>query len=127
PGNLRNTEQITPFIAREGRNFAVSVGGLMRRADIPAHLPQSDVLLAALPETMANGGSCIAGPDGQWVVPPCVSEERLLLADIDLARVREERQSFDPFGHYSRPDVLELTVDQRRRSGAYFRDENVDS
>lgn len=127
PGNLRNTEQITPFIAREGRSFVVSVSGLLRRADLPSHLPQLDLLQAALPETMANGGSCIAGPDGRWVVPPCIDEERLLLADIDLGRVREERQSFDPFGHYSRPDVLELTVDQRRRSGAYFRDENVDS
>jgi nitrilase len=45
PGNRRNTEDITRFIARESRSFVVSVSGLMRRSDIDASLPHADVLI----------------------------------------------------------------------------------
>ncbi|HET7500496.1 MAG TPA: carbon-nitrogen hydrolase family protein [Kofleriaceae bacterium] len=120
PGNARHTEAITPFIAREGRSFALSVSGLLRRDDIAAQVPHAALLKDRLPAMCANGGSCIAGPDGQWVIPPCIGEERLLVAEIDHARVREERQTFDSFGHHARPDVLELQVDRRRRTGARF-------
>ena len=49
-------------------------------------------------------------------------DESHLPADLDLAAVREARQNFDPTGHYSRPDVLSLTVDRRRRDPATFLD-----
>jgi nitrilase len=122
PGNVRNTEEITRYMAREGRSFVLSVGGLMRSQDIAAHLPFAAQLRAQLPEQCADGGSCIAGPDGQWVIAPSAGEERLLIAEIDHARVREERQNFDPFGHYSRPELLSLQVDRVRRVGATFVD-----
>lgn len=122
PGSARNTEQITPFIAREGRSFVLSVSGLMRSEDIPDSVPHAALLREALPAVCANGGSCIAGPDGEWVIPPHTGEEILLVAELDHARVREGRHSFDPFGHYSRPDVLELKVNRRRQTGAEFSD-----
>ena len=123
PGSARNTRDITRHIARESRSYVASVSGLLRREDLPAHIPHADLLREALPEVCADGGSCIAAPDGNWLLPPCIGEERLLLAELDLARVREERQNFDPFGHYSRADVLELQVNRIRSNGASFSDE----
>jgi nitrilase len=126
PGSCRNTASITPFIAREGRSYVLSVSGLLRREDIPAHIPESDLLRARLPDVCADGGSCLAGPDGRWVIEPCANDERLLIAEIDHVRVREERQSFDAFGHYGRPDVFELRVRRKRETGARLIDESND-
>ena len=67
-------------------------------------------------ETLCNGGSCLAGPDGQWVIEPVTDREDLLLAELDPALVHQERHNFDPAGHYARPDVLRLIVDRRRQT-----------
>jgi len=64
--------------------------------------------------TWADDGSCIAGPHGEWVIAPVVSAETLIVTELDHAKVRAERHNFDPAGHYSRPDVLWLTLYQRR-------------
>jgi nitrilase len=89
PGNLRNTEDITRFIARESRSYVVSVSGLMRKADIDPSLPHGELLIETAGELMANGGSCVAGPDGEWVLEPVVGEESLQVVDLDHERVLE--------------------------------------
>jgi nitrilase len=116
PGGINNTKDITRFIAREARSYVVSVSGLMRKTDFPADTPHIELILANSAETLANGGSWIAGPDGAWIVEPTVGEEKLIVAEIDHQRVRAERQNFDPAGHYSRPDVTTLTVNRDRQS-----------
>jgi nitrilase len=116
PGSERNTHEITRFVAKEARSYVLSVSGLMRNTDIPAGTPHRSAITADTPDFMADGGSCIAGPDGEWIVEPIVGEERLIVATLHHQRVREERQNFDPAGHYARPDVTRLTVNRQRQS-----------
>ena len=127
PGGDVNTRDITRFIARESRSYVLSASGLMRAADVPDSLPWKAELLAddqpSSDGVMHNGGSAIAGPDGEWVVEPVIGEERVITVEIDQERVRRERQNFDPAGHYARPELLSLLVDRRRSSPAVFRDD----
>jgi nitrilase len=122
PGNARNTEDITRFIARESRSYVVSVSGLMRKEDIDSSLPHADLLIGTADDVMANGGSCVAGPDGEWVLEPVTDSESLSVVEIDHERVLEERHSLDVAGHYSRPDVTRLVVSRKRQTTAKFDD-----
>ncbi len=122
PGNRRNTEDITRFIARESRSFVVSVSGLMRKQDIDPTLPHAELLLDSSDDVMANGGSCVAAPTGEWLLPPVTNEECLRVVDLDQRAVLEERQSLDVVGHYSRPDVTRLIVNRKRQATAEFDD-----
>jgi len=115
PGGIHNTRDITRFIAREARSYVLSVSGLMRKTDISLEIPHVDKIMARAPEVLANGGSCLAGPDGEWVIEPQVETEGLYTATLDHARVRQERQNFDPSGHYSRPDVTRLVLNRKRQ------------
>jgi nitrilase len=115
PGSLRNTGDITRFIAKEGRSFVVSVSGLMRPKDIPGSIPYREEMMASAPDPLTDGGSCVAGPDGEWILEPVRNEEGLFVATIDFQRVLEERQNLDVSGHYSRPDVTRLHVNRERQ------------
>ena len=121
PGSTRNTHDITRMIAKENRSYVVSAAPPLSPADVPEGVPHRDLLLAGLAgggadgaASFATGGSCIAGPDGEWVVAPVEGNVGLITAQIDHRMVRRERQNFDPSGHYSRPDVTRLVVNRQR-------------
>ena len=116
PGGEHNTKDITRFIARESRSYVVSVSSLMQKNDFPLDTPYLDELLLVAPDILANGGSAIASPDGEWLIPPIVDQEGIFYHTIELDKVYQERQNFDPVGHYSRPDVTQLTLNRTRQS-----------
>ena len=118
PGSERNTRDITPFLAKEGRSYSLAVSGLMPVADVPNDIPLYDEIIAAShgTEFLGNGGSCLCAPNGDFVIEPQVGVEGVFSAEINLERVREERQNFDAAGHYSRPDVTQLSVNRQRQS-----------
>ena len=128
PGALRNTQDLPLFIAKEGRCYVAAVSGLMRVADIPEDTPLRERIIAGMgaePTSafLADGGSALAGPDGEWLIAPQVGAEDLYTAEIDHRKVREERQNFDVSGHYARPDVLGLRVERERQGSVKFLDE----
>ena len=120
PGSARNTADLTPVLAKEGRSYVISVSAVMRATDVRDDLPFADDVRAWIGETASDGGSCICAPDGSFIVTPWIGECGVKVADLDPAKVREERQNFDPTGHYSRPDVTRLIVNRERQSLAQF-------
>ena len=126
PGNVRNTADITRFIARESRSYVISASALLRRTDIGDAIPHATQIRESSEDVLANGGSCIAAPDGRWLVEPVADAECLIAVTLHHGLVRRERQNFDPAGHYARPDVTRLVVDRRRQSTVEFVDGTED-
>ncbi|WP_343562050.1 carbon-nitrogen hydrolase family protein [Kiloniella sp. b19] len=122
PGGLHNTFDLPGFLAKESRSYIIASCGLMRPEDIPANMPCREEILSHDKAFFGNGGSTIAAPDGSFLIDPVIEREALIVADLDHALVRRERQNFDPAGHYSRPDITQLQVNRTRQSIAKFED-----
>lgn len=98
-------------IAYEGRNFLVSA---CQYLPPPTKSQRED---QAWPEDrpLIRGGSVIMSPMGEVLAGPLYDQEGLISAGIDLDDIVKARYDFDPVGHYSRPDIFELTVDETER------------
>ena len=98
-------------IAMEGRCFVLSANQYARRKDFPddyATVQGDD------PQTIVSrGGSCIVDPFGQFLAGPQYDGPCLLTADLDAGDLARGKYDFDVVGHYSRPDIFRLEVNQR--------------
>jgi nitrilase len=93
-------------IARESRAFVIAPSHFQRASSYPEDFPLRSLLEEL--DVIGRGGSAILGPDGAYLAGPLWEEEGILYAELDPRRLAEERQRFDPVGHYHRPDVLGL-------------------
>ena len=101
-------------IAIEGRCFVLSCNQFSRRSDFPDDFPCT---LGDDPQTViSRGGSCIVNPFGEILAGPDFEGETILTAEIDRGLIARGKFDFDVVGHYARPDVFQLTVDERRKS-----------
>ena len=100
-------------IAVEGRCFVLSACQFMGRGDYGSDYPTP---LGDEPERVViRGGSCIVDPFGRLLAGPCYDGEAILTAELDVAKIVEGKYDLDVVGHYARPDVFRLTVDERAK------------
>jgi predicted amidohydrolase len=98
-------------IACEGRCFVLSANQFARRGDYPDEYPIED---SGDPETvLCRGASVIVSPLGEILAGPEIGGEAILRAEIDLGRIAEGKFDFDVVGHYARPDVFTLSVNEQ--------------
>ena len=93
-------------IAREARAFVIAPSHFQRASAYPSGFPLRSLLDGA--DLIGRGGSAVLGPDGGYLAGPLYDEEDILYAELEPSRLDQERQRFDPVGHYHRPDVLRL-------------------
>ena len=98
-------------IAYEGRNFLVSACQYQAPPSLTGFHDET------WPENkpLIRGGSVIMSPMGEVLAGPLYNDEGLISASIDLDDIIKARYDMDPVGHYSRPDVFKLIVDEQER------------
>lgn len=105
-------------IAMEGRCFVLTCNQVIYRRDFPE---KYDNFYGDEPDTlMMTGGSCIIAPNGQVLAGPDYEQECILTAEIDLDEIPRWRYDFDPVGHYARPDVFQLYVNEAKTEPVNF-------
>ncbi|WP_053377069.1 carbon-nitrogen hydrolase family protein [Paenibacillus sp. FJAT-27812] len=118
--DARDTWQATlKHIACEGRCYVLSSNQFVTKAAYPADL-NGYAELAQDPETLCRGGSAIVGPLGEYVTEPVYGKETILYADLDMSLVTKSRFDFDVVGHYNRPDVFQLHVNETKQNIVTF-------
>ena len=98
-------------VAMEGRCFVLSCNQFARRRDFPADYA---TIQGEDPDTViCSGGSCIVGPLGEVLAGPALDGECILTAELDMGEIARGKFDFDVVGHYARPDVFRLIVNER--------------
>jgi nitrilase len=98
-------------IAVEGRCFVLSCNQFQRRSDFPSDYRSN--LGDDAEAVICRGGSCVVDPFGKFLAGPNTEGEAILMAEIDLGQIIRGKYDLDVVGHYSRPDIFQLHVDER--------------
>jgi len=99
-------------IAIEGKCYFINADMIIRKTSYPLDINEKDVV-AQLPEIVCRGGSCIVDPYGHYVTEPLWDKEEIIFAKLDMNLPITCKMEHDAIGHYSRPDVLELIVNEK--------------
>jgi len=108
-------------IAMEGGCWVISTATAIQGSDVPADFPERDKLFDD-EEWINVGNAVVVKPMGEVIAGPLNKEKGILYAEIDKEAARRARRSFDVCGHYSRSDILSLSVDRRALDPVQFSD-----
>ncbi|WP_283092177.1 carbon-nitrogen hydrolase family protein [Gluconobacter kondonii] len=112
-------------IAYEGRTFVLSACQYMTRADAPEEYACHQ---GNNPDTvLIRGGSVIVSPLGEIIAGPIYDREAIITADIDLDDVIRGKYDLDVAGHYARPDIFSLQVNNACQNPASFSAQEIDA
>ncbi len=100
-------------IALEGRCFVLSCNQYVTKDMYPKDLACFDELKSS-PDILSRGGSVIIDPNGAVLAGPLFNKSGILYADLDLSAIPRTRYDFDVVGHYARPDVFRLYVNEEK-------------
>ncbi len=118
--DARDTWQATlRHIACEGRCFVLGCNQFVTKQMYPQDLDGIEDL-AQQPDVLCRGGSAIISPLGEVLAGPLYGEEGTLYAELDLGEVARGRFDFDVAGHYARPDVFRLIVNERPNAPVFY-------
>lgn len=99
--------------AFEGRCFVIAAGQMLKAGDLPVEVELRSGIKQE--DWVLNGGSCVIGPDGYYVVEPVFDREEIIYAELEMEKVKEESITLDVSGHYQRKDVFSLKVNRKRK------------
>jgi nitrilase len=108
----RDTWQATlRHIACEGRCFVLGCNQFVTKDMYPDDLESLDEM-SNQPEVICRGGSSIISPFGEILAGPLYDREGILYAELDMTEIIRSKVDFDVTGHYARPDVFQLVVNE---------------
>ncbi len=100
-------------IAIEGHCYFINADMVFRRSDYPM-TASGEAEIAALPDIVCRGGSCVIDPFGHDASETLWDEEGVIYAELDMQKVPASRMEHDVCGHYARPDILHLDVKEEK-------------
>lgn len=106
-------------IGAEGRCFVLSCNQYTTKDMFPEDIASREEF-GELSNELTRGGSCVVDPLGEFVAEPVFGKEEIIYADINLNKIAEAQFDFDVMGHYSRPDVFKLVVNEKKQDNVIW-------